>query len=278
MRPESDADFVGKKRPKKADYAILKDNAPIMLIECKPYGSNLDNHTSQLQGYFAADDDAQIGIMTDGGLYRFYSDLEKPNKMDGVPFLEFNLFDIQESLGKELERFTKSKFNLDSIVNSARDLKYRKEIKDILKKRVRSTYGKFCSIFFCLLYTVVQKRKQWFSSSQRLSSVHSTNSSVNNNTRKANQMRNDLLNKIVPLNNQPTKKIVSRSPGKVLIFDGGRQTFDSYKECWIKCCEILFERHSERVEELLEKKFGKERRPKFSKKTYRFFCTLLASQ
>ena len=51
VRPESDADFGGKKRQKQADYAILKDDVPIMLIECKPYGTNLDSHTSQLQGY-----------------------------------------------------------------------------------------------------------------------------------------------------------------------------------------------------------------------------------
>ena len=152
VRPESNADFA-KKRPKKADYAILKDNVPIMLIECKPYGSDLDDHTSQLQGYFAADDYAQIGIMTDGGLYRFYSDLEKPNKMDGAPFLEFDLFDIQEPLVKEVERFTKSKFNLNSIVNAARDLKYRKEIKDILRKELASPTKDFVRFFLSSLYS-----------------------------------------------------------------------------------------------------------------------------
>ncbi len=262
VRPESNADFA-KKRPKKADYAILKDNVPIMLIECKPYGSDLDDHTSQLQGYFAADDYAQIGIMTDGGLYRFYSDLEKPNKMDGAPFLEFDLFDIQEPLVKEVERFTKSKFNLNSIVNAVRDLKYRKEIKDILRKELASPTKDFVRFFLSSLYSgtksqavvqqfteIVKRSFNEFISEQQspqckldeglfAESDHSSERSADNEDRK-------------------------QKPGKTLIFEGKTYKLKDYKACWVKCCEILSERDSRRFEGLLSFIFGKEKKPYFS--------------
>ena len=240
VRPESDADFVGKKRPKKADYAILKDNAPIMLIECKPYGSNLDNHTSQLQGYFAADDYAQIGIMTDGGLYRFYSDLEKPNKMDGEPFLEFDIFDIQESLVKELERFTQSKFNLNSIVNAARDLKYRKAIKDILRKELASPTKDFVRFFLSSLYSGTKSQAV-----------------VQQFTEIVKQAFNEFISEQQPQRRKSDEKLFSeqdnsseqlidnkssnQNPKKTLIFEGNPYELESYRACLVKCCELLSE-------------------------------------
>ena len=128
----------------KVDYAILEDNAPIMLIECKPHGSDLDVHTSQLQDYVRADDSARFGILTDGGLYRFYSDLERQNGMDDELFLEFDMFDIQEPLAKELKRFTKCEFDLPSIIQAA----YRKKFRDILIGELESTTAN--SVIFLL--------------------------------------------------------------------------------------------------------------------------------
>ena len=268
VKPESDADF-GTRRGKKADYAILKDNAPIMLIECKPYSSNLDGHISQLQGYFAADDHARIGILTDGGLYRFYSDLEKPNKMDSEPFLEFDIFDIQESLVKELERFTKSKFDLDSITNSARDLKYRKEIKDILRKQLESPTESFVRFFLPSLYsgTRTQAVVQQFRGIVKQAFNEFISEQQPSQSKLDGELAAEPDNSPEQSTDEENRK---QNPGKVLIFDGKRHTLDSYQECWIKCCKILFKRHSDRVEELLEKKFGKERRSKFSKKSTDF--------
>ena len=264
VRPESDADF-GTKRAKKADYAILKDNVPIMLIECKPYGSDLDNHTSQLQGYFAADDYAQIGIMTDGGLYRFYSDLEKPNKMDDEPFLEFDIFDIQESLVKELERFTQSKFNLNSIVNAARDLKYRKAIKDILRKELASPTKDFVRFFLSSLYSGTKSQAV-----------------IQQFTEIVKRAFNEFINEQQPsqsseLINQHTQSQISselhvapENPVAALIFEDKRYEFETYKKCWVKCCEILSEKDIDQFKTLLGIIFGREERPYFSDQSHHF--------
>ena len=133
--PEYTAD-VGIKKGEKADYAILHDGEPAILFECKKCDANLDDtHISQLFRYFSATE-ARIGVLTNGVVYRFFSDLEKTNQMDSTPFLEFNLLDMQESLLGELKKLTKSGFNLDEVLSTASDLKYTREIKLFLDEQV----------------------------------------------------------------------------------------------------------------------------------------------
>ena len=82
MQKRYPADMRGNSE--KVDYAIKKDGVPIMIVECKPLGDNLDNWIKQLKDYFVAVS-ARFGVLTDGRLYRFYTDLDKPNLMDSDP-------------------------------------------------------------------------------------------------------------------------------------------------------------------------------------------------
>ena len=79
---------IGTKKGEKIDYAIFKDGNPIILIECKHCNQNLDLHEGQLLRYFHVSK-AKFGILTNGVIYKFYSDLVEANKMDEKPFLEF---------------------------------------------------------------------------------------------------------------------------------------------------------------------------------------------
>lgn len=81
--PEYIAD-VGIKKGEKVDYAILENGQPIILVECKSCSEQLDKHSSQLFRY--SDFSAKFGILTNGVISRFYTDLEESNKMDLVPF------------------------------------------------------------------------------------------------------------------------------------------------------------------------------------------------
>jgi len=63
--PEFTAD-VGVKKGEKVDFAIVIDDNPIILIECKKYGEPLDKHASQLFRYFGTTT-AKFGILTDVG-------------------------------------------------------------------------------------------------------------------------------------------------------------------------------------------------------------------
>ncbi|MBF0585277.1 MAG: type I restriction enzyme HsdR N-terminal domain-containing protein, partial [Magnetococcales bacterium] len=90
--PEFVADFATKKG-EKVDYAILRHGKPIMVVECKWSGMGLDSlHAEQLYRYFNVTG-AKVGILTNGISYRFFTDLEKANQLDGRPFLEFNVLD-----------------------------------------------------------------------------------------------------------------------------------------------------------------------------------------
>ncbi len=150
--PEFIAD-VGTKKGEKVDYAIMKDGVPIILFECKTYGADLRiEHASQLSRYFT-ETEARFGVLTDGITYRFYTDLERANKMDAKPFLEFNMFNFDEGLAEELKKFSKSSFELSEILATASELKYTKEIKRILAEQFSDPSEEFTKFFAAQVYS-----------------------------------------------------------------------------------------------------------------------------
>ncbi|MGB3916012.1 type I restriction enzyme HsdR N-terminal domain-containing protein [Thiothrix litoralis] len=133
--PEFTAD-VGIKKGEKVDYAIKKDGVIVMLIECKCLGSDLSKeHASQLFRYFTVTD-SRLGVLTDGAIYRFYSDLEQSNKMDSRPFFEFDLRNFRETEVEELKKFSKESFSLSNILATASSLKYLRAAKRIITDEI----------------------------------------------------------------------------------------------------------------------------------------------
>ena len=150
--PEFTAD-VGTKQGEKVDYAIVKDEKSIILIECKKCGTDLsDAHITQLYRYFSVAH-AQFAVLTNGVQYRFYTDSEAENKMDTKPFFEFNMLDIQPQWVNELKRFTKSAFDLDATITAAIDLKYTKEIKQIMMEQLEAPSEEFVRFFLSHVYS-----------------------------------------------------------------------------------------------------------------------------
>ncbi|MGG6242655.1 type I restriction endonuclease [Nodosilinea sp. AN01ver1] len=145
--PEFDAN-VGASKKYKLDYAIFLEGDPIILIECKHHTDNLlsGDAYSQLFHYFAAVE-ARIGVLTNGIFYHFYSDLVEANKMDKKPFLEIDMLNIQESLIDELKKLSKQSFDIGTIVSTASELKYTREIKRILVEELNSPSDDFIRFF-----------------------------------------------------------------------------------------------------------------------------------
>lgn len=133
--PEYTAD-VGLKKKEKVDYAIMVDDKPLIFIECKACTENLDKHDSQLIRYFNTTPDAKFGILTNGLIYKFYTDLEKPNVMDQTPFLTIDLLNLQERDINELKKFSKDSLDVNNILSSAENLKYINQIKDWFTKEI----------------------------------------------------------------------------------------------------------------------------------------------
>ena len=145
--PEFVAD-VGTKKGEKVDYAIKQNGDVIILIECKQANSNLNEaNTNQLYRYFTTTK-ARIAILTNGVVYRFYSDLEEPNKMDQKPFLELDMNNIRENLLDEVKKLAKEKFDLDRMLSTANELKYTSEIKKILMVQFENPDEDFVKYFF----------------------------------------------------------------------------------------------------------------------------------
>lgn len=151
--PEFVAD-IGLKKGEKIDYAIFLDGTPTILIECKHWAQNLNIHDGQLLRYFHVSK-AKFGLLTNGITYRFYSDLVEPNKMDEKPFLEFNINDIRDNQLDELKKFHKSIFDVDSIINTASELKYTNELKNIILQEFTNPSPEFVRHFAKKVYPSV---------------------------------------------------------------------------------------------------------------------------
>ena len=149
--PEYTAD-VGVKRGEKVDYAIMDGGEVRILIECKKISGDLTpEHAAQLYRYFSVTN-ARIAILTNGRVYNFYTDLDAPNVMDQRPFLVLDLADIDETLLPELRKLTKERFDLDSVVSAAEELKYVGAIKREISGEFKAPSHDFVRLLTSRIY------------------------------------------------------------------------------------------------------------------------------
>lgn len=142
---------IGGKKDEKVDYAIFKDGEPVMLIECKWCGSDLNKENfSQLKKYFAFTK-AKFGILTNGIIYRFFSDLDETNKMDDAPFLELDMLNIKDPLVLAIKNFSKP-IDKDTAYKSAEDLKYMRGIRGLLENEFNNPSEEFVKFFASRIY------------------------------------------------------------------------------------------------------------------------------
>ncbi|MBN2734717.1 MAG: type I restriction enzyme HsdR N-terminal domain-containing protein [Methanomicrobiaceae archaeon] len=144
--PECIAD-CGTKKGEKVDYAIMQAGKPAILVECKPVDIELNSsHLSQLYRYFSVTE-ARVGILTNGIVYQFYTDIDAENKMDSKPFLELNMLNLTDPQIAALNRFRKDSFDVDAILPSAIEMKYVREIKTILSTQLENPDIEFVKYF-----------------------------------------------------------------------------------------------------------------------------------
>lgn len=148
--PEMTCD-IAMKKGEKIDYAIMKDGDPIILIECKHWAQDLNLHDNQLIRYFNVSK-AKFGLLTNGIIYRFYTDLIELNKMDAKPFLEIDITDLKEAQVEELKKFHKSYFDIDNVLSSASELKYTGELKAIIGREFANPSPEFVKFFAKQVY------------------------------------------------------------------------------------------------------------------------------
>lgn len=126
------------KKDQRVDYAILKDGVPIILIECKVLGTPLEvGQADQLRKYFINGEfKAPVAILTDGNVYKFFTDLMKENVMDKTPYMTFTLSNINKRLIPEIQKLGKENFNPDEAVSAAEKLKYTGLFKQLFAQNI----------------------------------------------------------------------------------------------------------------------------------------------
>jgi protein of hypothetical function DUF450 len=198
---------IGTKKGEKVDYMIMKDGEPILVIECKHWKENADAHNSQLHRYYHVSK-ARFGILTNGIVYNFYTDLEKPNIMDEKPFLTINLDDLKDSSIKVLEKFTKTSYDLESILDSAESLKYIKAIRKEFEAEIDNPSDEFIKLlvnrFFdrpltanrLSIFREYTKRALTSSINESISSRLKSALSINENIHDAKTKENEVLDSI----------------------------------------------------------------------------------
>lgn len=140
--PEFTAD-VGIKKGEKVDYALCIDGKVSILVECKPSTIELDlKHASQLYRYFSTTD-ARVAILTNGVIYKFYSDIESRNKMDDKPFFVFSMETIRRTDPVTLERFSRGQFAIEAILAEASRLKLESQMRIELEKEFADPSDEF---------------------------------------------------------------------------------------------------------------------------------------
>ncbi|GFH62839.1 MAG: hypothetical protein ZNDK_0610 [Candidatus Desulfovibrio kirbyi] len=148
---EVSAEFVsdaGKKGREKIDYAIIQDNKPIILIECKACDVRLDkDKCAQLRRYFAAHTSAHIGILTNGIQYNIYSDIREKNIMDDEPFIEFDILNFDSQLIPHLNHITKHGWNIEEVSNAGARLQIFSIIQRLIGDEIKKPSDDFVRFF-----------------------------------------------------------------------------------------------------------------------------------
>ena len=143
--PEFTCD-VGTKKGEKVDYAICNDGDVSILVECKPASAELNlNHASQLFRYFSVTE-ARVAILTNGVEFKFFSDIDTPNKMDEKPFFTFQMDAVKKADIRTLSNFMKGSFDIETIVAEAGNLKMQTLVAKELEKQFAEPSDEFIKL------------------------------------------------------------------------------------------------------------------------------------
>ena len=192
--PEYTADF-GLKQGEKVDYAIIREDnlgEPAMLMECKKALAPLDvARASQLSRYFSQTP-AHIGILTDGIIYKFFSDLDAENVMDTTPFLEIDIIKLDSREVNALNHFAKHSFDIDEARSAASNMKHIQGMKVYLAQSYSLPDADFVRLLTRKVFSgsITQSRFEHFEGLVRLAFQGFVNDRINNTLQRASDIAN----------------------------------------------------------------------------------------
>lgn len=124
VKAEYTADFATRRSSgqlEKVDYLLLVKGVPAIFVECKAVDKPVEAHDGQLKKYFNSTPSVRLAVITNGLQWRFFTDIDKENIMDEVPFLEVNMLNVTERAASLLEPLTKAQFDSAKVTPYAED-------------------------------------------------------------------------------------------------------------------------------------------------------------
>ncbi len=116
--PEFKADFGKDRSVKPVDWAFKQNGQPIFLVEAKDAGKKLGGYDEQLHDYFHKQRGVRLGILTNGVMWRFFTDSIDLNRMDAEPFLQWDVLNDEQPPFDFLTLLQKSEFKIEAFRTS----------------------------------------------------------------------------------------------------------------------------------------------------------------
>ncbi|MBH8564300.1 restriction endonuclease subunit R [Nostoc sp. CENA67] len=145
VMPEYVADFATKQPGplKKVDFALAINGNVVMLLEAKACGQKAEAHDGQLRYYFNSLVATKVGIVTNGIVYRFFTDLRAVHVMDNEPFFTFNILEYDSKDIDNLKFFHRDNFDVAAIVRHAEEMLYVNGMTQLVGNLLRSSSDEF---------------------------------------------------------------------------------------------------------------------------------------
>lgn len=146
VEPEYVADFAKKRAggpSEKVDYAIRRDGAPVIFVECKAVDVDPTTHSGQLARYFNSTPSVPIAVLTNGLRYVFFTDLQEKNILSERPFFEFNILGFSNNDSDVLEGFSRSRFDPLTVRERAEEIIYSSKIIGFMADLLRNPSDSF---------------------------------------------------------------------------------------------------------------------------------------
>ena len=195
--PEYTADY-GLRQGEKVDYAIMRDDEsrePVMLVECKKASDSLDVATaSQLSRYFTQTP-ARVGILTNGLVYKFFSDLDAEHVMDKEPFLEIDIRRLDARAVSALAHFAKHSFDVEEGREAGSNMRYVMGMKAHLAQMYSQPDDDFIRMLVSHVYEgrIIQRTRAYdrFAGLVKIAFQGFVNDRINNTLQRATDIANE---------------------------------------------------------------------------------------
>lgn len=139
VQPEYSAEIGHRKGgpAEKVDYAISIDGKIALFVECKAADVDVSGHDGQLARYFNSTAEVKVAMLTNGVRVRIFSDLQRPNIMDEIPWLDVNLTELKPPEIDALKKLRRLDFAPDQVIALAEEMVFYNALITLLSAQLR---------------------------------------------------------------------------------------------------------------------------------------------